>query len=111
MNDYTPETNTGESRIAFHDWESESSLSETILSAVAASTGQSIFNLDPLYDVLDPEAVDSLLTPRPNGEARPHISLRFEYQSHIITVHGAGNVEISPTPDEYDDDYSESIAE
>lgn len=48
----------------------------------------------PLHDVVDPQALDDLFTPRKNGKPRGTGRVTFEYCGYEITVESDGSVSI-----------------
>lgn len=48
--------------------------------------------LDPLYNAIDPEALDSLFSP---GNAPAGGRLEFEYHGYEITVHSGGRLSLT----------------
>jgi hypothetical protein len=59
--------------------------SEEVVRAVAAHDGVDETELPPLYDALDPDALDTVLaSARDNGRGRA--SAAFEYAGHRIVV-------------------------
>ena len=70
------------------------SLTNQILTAIAESTDQSVEDLGPLYDVIDPEALDALFAPRADGSPRPVGEVSFQYAGYWVTVSSGGAVEI-----------------
>lgn len=60
-----------------------------VVEAIADATDSDVFDLQPpLYDAIDPSALDQLVD---DGDA---VSVRFEYQDHLVTVDGDGTVSI-----------------
>ncbi len=45
-----------------------------------------------LYDVIDPDALDSLFAPRYNGEPRAPGEVILDYGGHTFTVESTGSV-------------------
>ena len=70
------------------------SLTNQILTAIAESTDQSVENLGPLYDAIDPEALDALFAPRADGSPRPVGKVSFQYAGYWVTVSSEGAVEL-----------------
>lgn len=67
----------------------EQKISETVLAAVADYKGTDVFELDPpLYDALDPDALDSLF----RGSQG---SVRFDYWGCTVTVSHDGVVTVT----------------
>lgn len=73
------------------DW----TTSERVVSAVAEATGADPVTLEPLYTVVDPDALDALLKtsrPGPNGSL-PRVS--FAYCGCDVVVSADGSVQVS----------------
>lgn len=60
--------------------------SETVVRAVSEATGAHPTDLRPLYEVLDPDALDSMLAGRQTGR------VQFEYAGHEVSVDEEGVV-------------------
>ncbi|ELY81511.1 HalOD1 output domain-containing protein [Natrinema pallidum] len=60
--------------------EGSDSPSQTVLRAVATETNTPVLELEPLYDTIDPEALNTLVTG--NGAVR----VAFDYQDFTVTV-------------------------
>ena len=56
-----------------------------IIDLVADATGIDPLELDPLYNAIDPEVIDSLCTSSPGFS-----SLEFEYAGHTVVVERSG---------------------
>lgn len=66
-------------------------LSTEIATTVADAAGVDPLDLDPLYDVVDPEVVETLLeTP----SVSPESSIRFTYAGFEVTVEGEGDISV-----------------
>lgn len=72
------------------------SLTNQILTAIAESTDQSVEDLGPLYDAIDPEALDALFARRADGSPRPVGKVSFQYAGYWVTVSSEYDVEIKP---------------
>ena len=57
-----------------------------VVNAVAAKTDADPLTMKPLYDVVDPDALDRLVA----AEVAGHV--QFVYDGHEVTVHGDGSV-------------------
>lgn len=72
-------------------------ISVTVTEAVSAVTGTDPRSLRPLYEVIDPDALDRLFSPaagspaRKNGEAR----VAFRYEGRLVRVFEDGRVFVS----------------
>jgi hypothetical protein len=73
----------------------ESSPSELVIEAVAEREGVSPTELSrPLNEVVDPEALDALFEPQPNGRPRSDGRVEFEYYGYTVTVDVDGTVTV-----------------
>lgn len=67
------------------------SISEQVIDSVAEKKGVDPLMLDPIYDVVDPDALDSLV----NHPGTEDCEITFRYESHFVTV-GSDGVGVSP---------------
>jgi len=67
----------------------------SIVRAVAAVTGTEPTEMRPLYEVVDPEAMNRLVT-RSGARTRP-IRLSFRFENCAVTVHADGHVVVAPS--------------
>ncbi len=58
-----------------------------VATAVARAKGVDPIELDALHEVLDPDALDDLVTSTPGP-----VCVEFEYERHTVTVRGDGHV-------------------
>ena len=72
---------------------------------VAVATGRDLDDLPPLYDRVDPDALDALFADRPTGESRPNGHITFPYSDVEVTLaaHGVIRVRVQE-PIEANDD-------
>jgi hypothetical protein len=72
-------------------------LSTEIAQTVAEAVGVDPLELDPLYDVVDPEVVEQLLdTPQVSEES----SITFAYAGRQVTVAGEGVIHVENQPNQ-----------
>ncbi|SFF87061.1 hypothetical protein SAMN04488063_0597 [Halopelagius inordinatus] len=69
---------------------------EVVVHSVAALEERSPIELDPLYTVIDPDALDQLFAPMINGRHVGDGKITFGYQGYEITLHSYGVVAIRP---------------
>ncbi len=77
----------------------ESSLSFEVIAAVAEREGVDPTEIEPptydaLYDVINPEALDSLFAPREDGTPRAAGRVEFPFCGYQVVVTSDGTVEI-----------------
>ncbi|ADB62911.1 hypothetical protein Htur_4073 (plasmid) [Haloterrigena turkmenica DSM 5511] len=72
------------------DWDSgsENTPVYAIVSAVAEAEGVDSIDLPPLYNVIDPEALNALFT----SDSGTVSSVEFEYAGYSVVVRGEGDV-------------------
>jgi len=70
----------------------------SVVEAVAAVTGTPPASLSPLYDAIDPDALNRLVAP---GRGTPSTDSRvsFRFEGCMVTVHGDGRTVVSPATD------------
>lgn len=69
-------------------------LSEKVVDTVAKREEVSPVDLDPLYDVIDPEALDSLFRNSEDGPADSERRIVFQYSGYHVSVSGSREVRI-----------------
>ncbi|WP_226479045.1 HalOD1 output domain-containing protein [Natrinema amylolyticum] len=93
------EPSTGESRLqdgtATYQFEPDTPLSETVIAAIASESGMDVLEIadefGPLYDAVDPTALDSLF--QSTGQTERSVgSVTFEYADYRVTVDQTGQV-------------------
>lgn len=84
---YDPRTETYHAQ---HDRTNNGSLSITIVEAIAAVTGAEQGEMEPLHSVLDPDALDTVLSSAEEGDLR----VEFRYEERVVTVTESGDVHI-----------------
>jgi len=68
--------------------------SENVIDAVAAATGLDPLGMEPLYSVVDPDALDALFGQ--SGESAAALTLHFTMEGCEVVVHGDGEVLVVP---------------
>ncbi len=67
----------------------------TVVEAVAEATGDDPLSMQPLYDVVDTEALDTVFEPS-GGRAGPSGRVSFRFNGCDVTVHADGRTVVSP---------------
>jgi len=65
-------------------------LSTAVVEAVSASTGRPVSDLPPLYDAVDPDALDALFADRAADGW-----VRFRYADHVVEVRADRTIDLS----------------
>jgi hypothetical protein len=74
-----------------HDWETDGSISTSVVRGVAAVTDESPEELEPLYETVDPDVLDELFS-----SLRGYGAVTFEYNGCTVTVNSNGVIELEP---------------
>ena len=70
-------------------------LSSRLVTTLADAKGVDPTELSPpLYDVIDPEALDSLFRPTQNGNGRSYGEITFRHGDFEVTVDSEGSVDV-----------------
>ena len=72
------------------------SVSSAVVRAGSAVEGRKPCSLQPLADVLDPDAVDELFTSRPGGTPRTGGRISFVYSNCRVTVDNGEYLTLQP---------------
>ncbi|SIR86934.1 hypothetical protein SAMN05421858_4196 [Haladaptatus litoreus] len=72
------------------------SLTERIVAAVAETDDQSVDDLEPLYEVIDPDALNTLFGPHVDGSSRTVGEISFQYAGYWVTVSSEYVIDIEP---------------
>ena len=65
--------------------------SHAVVTALAAVTGKGLTEIEPLYDVVDPDALDALFQ-HGSGDSKSGMAVSFELDSSDVTVYSTGEV-------------------
>ncbi|ODR79566.1 hypothetical protein BG842_06585 [Haladaptatus sp. W1] len=91
---YDPETKT------YYAQFDTATLIPTIIQSVAAVTGKPSQELDPLYEVIDPDALEKLFdNPRHNSPEHEGVYVSFKFASCKLSVSWDGEIRITPPHD------------
>lgn len=64
-----------------------------VIDALATTTGTDPLELDPLYEAVDPEALDKLF----QDDSGAFAVVSFEYEGHSVEVRGDGTISVDGT--------------
>lgn len=82
------------------DWWRERSPSAAVALAVGAVTDTPPTELDPLFEAVDPDALDQLYETTRGGSGREFGRVSFRYNDCVVTVYATGTIEITPAADD-----------
>ena len=68
--------------------------SSVVVESIASITDRDRFDLDPLYQVVDPDALDALFEPRVDGCHRGEGEVTFAYHGYEVAVRSYGVIAI-----------------
>jgi len=74
---------------SYHDWTVDGSISTSVIEAVAAVIGKAPTDMEPLYEVVDPDALDSLVTSLRDAG---HGTVLFALAGWEVTVMSSGEI-------------------
>lgn len=78
----------------FHDWSEDGGVETTIIDAITELEGMAWEECPPLYEAVDPEALNALFHPGPNGLARMDGLVSFHYAGYVISIRSSGEISI-----------------
>jgi hypothetical protein len=79
-------------------------LDMTIILVIAKITGQSATDLQPLYHVVDPDALNRIIGEQPSDVYNGKLLVEFTYQNHKIQVLSSGVLRVYPSGTRGDED-------
>lgn len=65
-----------------------------LLATLDDISNEDLLDVTPLYDVIDPDAIDAMFSPGLQQEGEASIYVRFEYLNYIIILQDTGLGEI-----------------
>ncbi|WP_255196177.1 HalOD1 output domain-containing protein [Halorarius litoreus] len=79
-----------------HDPDGPAKLSTTVVHALADAMGVDVTHMGfSLYDAVDPDALDLIFAPHPDGTTRPPGHVAFSIQGYQTTVYSTGDIVIT----------------
>ena len=75
-----------------HDWAGDDSLCFTVVRAAAAVSGKEPMKLQPLADVVDPDALEKFFVPGPAATPVTEGSVSFVLDGLDVTVYSSGEI-------------------
>ena len=74
---------------------SSETTSDTVIRKIATADGIDPVELHPpLHDVIDPDALNAIFTPRPDGTPRTAGQVTFRWDQYHVTVHSDGEIRV-----------------
>lgn len=88
--DWQGRTEPGES----HSIAEFDSVVESVVFAVSALTGTDPVEMEPLYEIVDVDALEDLFAPKADGTPREGGTVSFTYCGCVVTVEGTDQVTV-----------------
>lgn len=82
---------------ASYEWSSTPPLI-AVVETVSAAVDRDVMETEPLYESVDPDALESLVRRTGADGDGVGLSISFAYSGHQVTVHGNGDVVVRPDP-------------
>lgn len=76
------------------EWSEHTEVSHQVVSAVAEEEAVAPWELDPLYAVIDPDALNAMFQQRPSS-----VRVSFAYHGYQVTVTAGGVIELRRFPE------------
>ncbi len=73
--------------------------STAVVETVAEATGVDPTDLEPLYDTLDPGALDALIVSGHGEDHRADPTVSFTFAGYFVSIHGTGEVVVRTAPE------------
>ena len=75
-------------------WDRNTSVSNRVIQEVAKTLNEDPLELDPLFETIDPDALDSLF--QNSKPAHPNDRATFMMEGCQVTVFGTGRIDVTP---------------
>lgn len=77
-----------------YEWSSDTALSVAVIEAVASATGHDPMEIEPLYESVDPGALDALF--ESEAGRRDSGTVSFLVADHLVVADSAGEIVVYP---------------
>lgn len=94
-NDHSTDEPGGDGRTVTATRDRDESTARTVVEAVAEATGDDPLSMQPLYDVVDTDALDTVFEPT-GGRSAQSGRVSFRFNGCDVTVHADGRTVVSP---------------
>jgi hypothetical protein len=83
------------------DWAPGVPASQRVVEVVATVTETDPVLMEPLFDAVDPDALDDLFAPTCDERVRPSTGcVTFRYEKCVVELHADGRIAVTPRADE-----------
>lgn len=93
---YHPTTNTYQ---LHPDWRADEPVTAAVVRGVATVMNTPPTELQPIYETVDPDALDLVFDSTPGNPESRDISVTFRFNECEVRVHATGTIEITPPDD------------
>lgn len=69
-------------------------VSDTVFRAISNQSDMNLMDVAPLYERIDPDALDDFFEPNCQGRVPTVASVQFDYAGYTVVVRGSGTVEL-----------------
>lgn len=91
-----PADSTPNRHTAVHDWESDGPVVVTVAEALAAFSDRSVDQIPPVYDAVNPDALDVLVRPRDDRVAETvRVAFAVPELDCTVSVDADGRIEVA----------------
>jgi hypothetical protein len=81
---------------AYHSPDSPAKLTTTVVHALADAMGVDVTEIGfSLYDSIDPDALNMIFAPKPDGSLRSPGHVAFSVKGYLVTVYSGGQIVIT----------------
>lgn len=77
------------------NWRDEGRVTGSVIAAIAALTGTPPAKLQPLYETIDPDALERVLESASDPCRRSTLSISFPYEGCEVTIRADGRLDVS----------------
>ena len=81
------------------DWAGDRPASIVVLETLAEAADRDVESFEPLYDVIDVDALDALFQPRESGQTRGEGRVSFQVEDYFVSLHSDGLIAVERTDD------------
>lgn len=76
-----------------YEWRNPDRPSTTLIDAIATTTDRDPMAMSPLYQWIDPEALDALVSDR-DARTAETVTITFSYDDVLVTIDSTGGIEL-----------------
>lgn len=77
------------------DWTASESVSVAVVEAVAVLSDEAPTELPPLYDAIDPDALNAIVTDGASTSRQGRVDVTFPFNDYLVNISSAGDGYVS----------------